>query len=46
LERHGPPPAAKNPLAPTIGEIAAVRAHLQSFRAEFALASAPRVATR
>jgi hypothetical protein len=46
LERHGPPPSAKNPSKPTTQEIAAVRAHLEPFREAFAFAGAPRVAVK
>ena len=46
LERHGPPPVAVNPEAPTAREIAAIRAHLQPFHEAFALAVVPVLAAR
>jgi hypothetical protein len=46
LEKHGPPPVAANPEAPTAREVAAIRAHLRPFHEAFALAAAPRLAAR
>jgi hypothetical protein len=46
LERHGTPPVAINPERPTAAELAAIRSHLQPFREAFALAVAPRVASK
>lgn len=46
LERHGAPPAAANPARPTAAELTAIREHLKPFRAAFAVATAPQLASR
>lgn len=46
LEKHGAPPMAVNPELPTKREIAAIRTHLLPFREAFALATAPRMASK
>lgn len=46
LERYGAPRAAASPDAPTVSELAAIRAHLQPFREALALAATARVAVR
>lgn len=44
LERYGPPPAARNPAAPSAAEFAAIRVHLEAFQTVLNAAAAPRVA--
>lgn len=46
LDRLGAPPSAADPDHPTAGELAAIRAYLVPFREAFALAGAPRVASK
>lgn len=44
LDRYGPPPAARDPAAPTAAEVSAIRGHLEAFQAVLNTAAAPRVA--
>ncbi len=46
LERHGPPPAVRDPENPSPNELAAIRAHLQPFQTAITLASSERIAQR